>query len=303
MRFQRLFLAMTVSALFLGACTPSSGSSSAQKPPVTIGSTNFSEQVLLGEMYAQVLEANGYTVTRKFNLGNRQIVEPAIENGEIDMYPEYLASMLLFVDKNATAPTDAPGAQKALQTALTPKNITVLDPAPAIDTNGFVVTKATADKYKLAKMSDLTPIANQLTLGAAAECPQNAFCIPGLQRVYGLTFKDFKPLDPGGSLTVAAIDSGQVDVGELFTTDATISIKGYVLLDDDKHLQAADNVAPVVRNDFLSKAPADFKTLVNSLTTKLTTAELTDLNKQVNIDKKEAKDVATVWLKSKGLLK
>jgi osmoprotectant transport system substrate-binding protein len=142
-----------------------------------------------------------------------------------------------------------------------------------------------------------------LTLGGPPECPNRPFCIPGLEKVYGIKFKEFKPLDIGGPITVQALEQNQVDVGLLFTTDAAIPQKGFVLLDDDKKLQLADNVAPVVRDDLLSKAPADFKTVVNDVSSKLTTAELTDLNKQTGVDRKEPKDVAAAWLKAKGITK
>jgi osmoprotectant transport system substrate-binding protein len=189
-----------------------------------------------------------------------------------------------------------------LQDLLTPMNITVLDFAQAVDTNGFVVTKATSDKYKLAKMSDLQPVASQLVLGGPPECPQRPFCLPGLMRVYDLQFKDFKPLDAGGPLTVAALDSGDVDVGLLFTTDPNITLKNYTLLEDDKHLQLADTVAPLVRNDILTRG-ADARTLLNSVTSKLTTADLTDMNKQVGIDHKDASAVAKAYLQSKQLVR
>ena len=274
---------------------------SGPKPTVRIGSTNFSEQTILAELYAQVLEANGYTVDRRLNLGNREIVQPALESGQIDMDAEYMATLLAFLKGQPTS--DPAQTQQLLQQALTPKGLSVLDYAQAVDTNGFVVTKDTADKYNLSKMSDLQPVAPQLVLGGPPECPQRPFCLIGLKDTYGLNFKDFKPLDAGGPLTVAALDAHQIDVGLLFTTDAVITQKGYVLLQDDKHLQLADNVAPVVRNDLLNKAPADFKTLVNSVTAKLTTANLTDLNKQVGVDRKEPRDVASAFLKAQGLIK
>jgi len=270
------------------------------KPTVTIGSTNFPEQLVLGELYAQVLESNGYKVNRQFNLGTREIVEPALESGKIDMDAEYLATLLVFVDKNAKASTDPAQTSQALQTALTPKKLTVLQYAPAVDTNGFVVTKATAAKSNLKKLSDLAPVAPQMVLGGAPECPQRPFCLPGLQKTYGLKFKDFKPLDTGG--TVQALASNQVQVGELFTTDAQITAHNFVLLDDDKHLQLSDNVAPVIRTDVLTKAP-DIKNLINAIAPKLTTAELTGLNKQVGVDKKDPKEVAAAWLKANSLVK
>jgi osmoprotectant transport system substrate-binding protein len=250
-----------------------------------------------------VLEANGYKVERKHNLGSREIVFPAIERGDINFVPEYLATVLAFVAKSTALVQDPVAARGQLQEAIKPKGLAIMDHAPAVDTNSFVVTKATAEKHKLKKMSDLAPVASQLTLGAPPTCPQRPFCLVGLEQTYGIKFKEFKPLDTGGPLTVAAIEGGQVDVGLLFSTSAQISAKGFVLLEDDKRLQAADNVAPMVRQDLLDRGGEDFKKLVNGVSAKLTTDKLTNLNKQVEIDKKEARDVARDWLRGEGLLK
>jgi osmoprotectant transport system substrate-binding protein len=300
----KLVTAFLVAVFVASACggTTSPGTGAA-KPTVIIGSTNFSEQLILGELYAQLLEANGYTVTRKFNLGAREIVFPALTSGQIDLEVDYLATLLAFVNKNATGSTDPKVTAAALQKELDSKNLTVLDYAPAVDQNGFVVTKTTADKYKLAKLSDVAPVGNQLVLGGPPECPARPFCALGLKNTYGITFKDFKPLDTGGPLTVAALKAGQIDVALLFTSDSTIAVNGFVLLDDDKHLQLSDNVAPVVRNDLISKAPSDFKVLLNSLAPKLTTAELTAMNRQNDIDKTDPKTIASAWLKKQGLIK
>jgi len=298
----RVAIPFIMAALVASACG-GAGTSGGTKPPITIGSTNFSEQLVLGELYSQILEANGYVVTRKFNLGNREIVFPALQSAQIDMEADYLATLLAFVDKTATGSTDPKQTATTLQKALDAKNLTVLDYAPAVDQNGFVVTKATADKLKLAKLSDLAPVANQLILGGPAECPNRPFCAQGLKTKYGITFKDFKALDSGGPLTVQALVGGQIDVGLLFTSDATIAVRGFVLLDDDKQLQLSDNVAPVVRNDYLTKAGDDFKKLINSIAPKLTTAELTGMNKLVQVDKQDPKDVAKAWLKKVGLIK
>ena len=202
-------------------------------------------------------------------------------------------------------PDDERGAANRLtpKKELDAKSLTVLDFAPAVDQNGFVVTKATADKYKLTKLSDVPAVGNQLVLGGPAECPARPFCAAGLKSTYGISFKDFKPLDTGGPLTVAALKGGQIDIGLLFTSDSTIATNGFVLLEDDKHLQLSDNVAPIVRNDLLSKAPSDFKSLINSIAPKLTTAELTALNKQADVDKTDPKDIAKAWLKKQGLIK
>lgn len=302
---RRIAIPFIVAALVASACGGSggSGTTGGAKPAITIGSTNFSEQLVLGELYGQLLEANGYSVTRKFNLGNREIVFPALQSGQIDMEVDYLATLLAFVDKTATGSTDPRQTSATLQTALASKGVTVLDYAPAVDQNGFVVTKATADKHKLAKLSDLAPVAGQLVLGGPAECPNREFCALGLKSKYGITFKEFKPLDAGGPLTVQALLGGQIDVGLLFTSDATIAVRGFVLLDDDKQLQLSDNIAPVVRNEYLSRAGDDFKKLVNSVAPKLTTAELTGMNKLVEVDKKDPKDVAKDWLKKQGLIR
>ncbi len=298
----RVAILVAIVALVASAC---GGASSGPKPSVKIGSTNFYEQGILAEAYAQILEANGYTVERKFNLGNREIVQPAIESGQIDIDAEYLATLLVFVDKNAKASTDPKATQTALQTALNAKNLTVLDPAAATDQNGFVVTKDTQSKYNLKKLSDIASgsAQGQLVLGGPAECPSRPFCKVGLEGTYGIKFKDFKPLDAGGPLTVTALDGKQIDLGLLFTSDPTIVAKSFVLLEDDKHLQLSDNIAPVVRNDLLAKDDGTIKKLLNSISAKLSQDELNGMNKLVAVDKKDPKDVAKAWLQKQGLIK
>lgn len=280
--------------------TPAGGA----KPTVRVGSANFTEAVIIGELYSQALEAGQYRVERRLNLGSREIYAAALESSQIDFVPEYLATYTSFITKDQTkASTDPAATLRNLQEALRAKNLTALDFAPAIDTNGVVVTKATADKFKLTKTSDLSSVASQLVMGGPPECPAREFCLQGLQKTYGLTFKDFKPLDVGGPLTVAALEGNQIDVAILFTTDAAIPAKGFVLLQDDKKLQLADNVVPVVRNDFLAKAQADFRTIVNGVSAKLTTEELTALNRKVGLDKMDQKPAAAEWLKAKALVK
>jgi osmoprotectant transport system substrate-binding protein len=298
----RVAILVAIVALVASAC---GGATSGPKPTVKIGSTNFYEQGILAEAYSQILEANGYTVERKFNLGNREIVQPAIQSGQIDLYAEYLATLLVFVDKNAKASTDPKATQLALQTALNSKLLTVLDFAAATDQNGFVVTKDTQAKYNLKKISDIASgsAQGQLVLGGPAECPSRPFCKVGLEGTYGIKFKDFKPLDAGGPLTVAALDGKQIDLGLLFTSDPTIVAKSFVLLEDDKHLQLSDNIAAVVRNDLLAKDDGTIKKLLNSISAKLSQDELNGMNKLVAVDKKDPKDVARDWLKKQGLIK
>ena len=298
----RVAILVMVAVFVAGAC---GGASSGPKPSVKVGSANFYEQGILAEAYAQILEANGYTVERKFNLGNRAIVLPALESGQIDLDAEYLATLLSFVDKTAKASTDPKVTAKLLQIALGPKKLTALDYAAATDQNGWAVTKETAAKFNLKKVSDLAPVSSQLVLGGPPECtsPERLFCIIGLKNTYGITFKEFKPLDAGGPLTVAALEGKQIDVGLLFTSDPGIVAKGFVLLDDDKHLQLSDNIVPVVRDELLAKDDGTIKKLLNSISAKLSQDELNGMNKLVSVDKKDPKDVARDWLKKQGLVK
>jgi osmoprotectant transport system substrate-binding protein len=309
-RARTIFAALVVAAVVAMSCGGgASGGPSATpvtRPDVVVGSTNFFEQITLAELYSQILEANGYKVTRKFNIGNREIVYPAIKSGQIDVVAEYLATLLAFVDKDgktAKPSTDPKQTAAGLQTVLDAEGLLVFDAAEATDQNGFVVTQATASSKSLKKMSDLAPVAKDLILGAPPECPQRPFCLIGLKNTYGLTFKDFKPLDSGGPLTVAALEGNQIDVGLLFTSNPQIVAKNFVLLEDDKHLQLADNIAPVVRKAIVDKDDGTMKRLLNSISAKLSQSELNALNKQVSVDKQDSKAVATAWLKKQGLIK
>ena len=191
------------------------------------------------------------------------------------------------------ATSDPVATTAKLNARLQPLNVVALTPSPAVDKNAFAVTKATADQYKLTKLSDLTPVASQLVLGAGPECPTNAFCQPGLERVYGLKFKAFKTLDTDGPLTRAAFKNGSIQVGLVFTTDSDLKGLGLVVLQDDKNLTAADNVVPIVRQ---SVATDELKHVLNSIDAKLTTADLITMNTQVEVDHKDADAVAKAWL-------
>jgi osmoprotectant transport system substrate-binding protein len=171
-------------------------------------------------------------------------------------------------------------------------------PAP---TAAPVTSAPTTAASPSAAASPAASIASQLVLGGPPECPQRDFCEPGLKATYGLTFKDFKPLDAGGPLTIAALDNGDIGVGLLFTSDPSIAAKGYVLLADDKQLQKSDNIAPVVRTEVLDKSP-EVKTILDGISAKLTQESLIDINKQVAVDKKDPTDAAKDWLTQQGFL-
>jgi osmoprotectant transport system substrate-binding protein len=283
-----------------GGTSSSPSQSQQQKGTLTVGvSGAFAENQIVAEMYAQALENAGYTVTRQLDLQSREISEKALDSGQIDLKPEYLSSLLLFLDPNGEASGDTDKVAQADTALLQPKGITVLDPSPAQDTNVFVANKETAQQDSLSKVSDLASVAGQLTLGGPPECPQRPFCIPGLKNTYGVTFKDFKPLDVGGPQTVAALKSNAVQVGLLFSTDPSIIANGFVPLEDDKHLQNAENITPVIRTDKLND---EIKSLLNAVSAKLDTDTMTQLVGKVAIDKQDAATVAKDFLTQNGLL-
>jgi osmoprotectant transport system substrate-binding protein len=263
---------------------------------------NFAEQLVLGELYAQALEARGFPVERQLNLGSRESVEPALEAGRIDVYPEYLATMLAFVTRGTQRGDPDPRiTHQQLGEAIRQAGLTALDYAPAVNTNGFVVTWETAQRFKLTRISDLAPVAGQLVLGGPPECPVRPFCLVGLRTTYGVAFKDFRILDAGGPMSIAALENGQVDVALLFTTDPLIQARNLVLLEDDRRLQLADNVAPVVRTDVLNRASPDLRTALNAVSAQLTTEELTALNARVQPGGQQPAQVAADWLRARGL--
>ena len=198
------------------------------------------------------------------------------------------------------ATPDATETVDLLQAQLEPKGLVALTPSPAVDSNSFVVTAEKAEELGLENVSDLTA---DLTLGGPPDCPENQFCIPGLQSVYGLDLSaNFVPLDGGGPLTVAALDEGEIDVAILFSTDGTIADKGWVVLTDDKGLINADNITPVVSQELLDTYGDDVQTLVDSISAALTTADLTELNRRVGIDLEDADAVAKDWLTENGFI-
>jgi osmoprotectant transport system substrate-binding protein len=303
-RHRRIVLGATVLtlAMVVAACGKSGGGGSDEKGSITVGvSAAFAENQIVAEMYAQVLEKAGFTVKRQLDLGSREVSDPALQSGKIDVKPEYLASEL--TGKLANAADKASGDVDAELAALTPllaaKGITVLTPSAAQDQNAFVVTKATADKYSLAKVSDLQPVAGQLTLGGPPECPQRDFCALGLKSVYNITFGKFEPVGVCDSATAEALDAGRIDVALLCSTQSIIAKNGWVVLEDDKHLQNAEPITPLVRTSVLTD---EIKSLLDSVSGKLTTANIVPLNEQVEIEHQDAAAVAKKFLQDNGLL-
>jgi osmoprotectant transport system substrate-binding protein len=290
--------------VLLSACTTGGGN----KPTVKVGSDGFYEAKLMAEIYAQALEANGYTVDRTaIGIGARKVSAPALESGTFDLKPEYIGSGLAFYDPGKQTGDPAANAA-ALQTVLNGKGggITVLDYSPAADQNAFVVRKETADQFHLAKMSDLAAVASQLKFGVATDCPTNPVCGQALKDSYGIDVANATLLSACDTPMVQALSGKTIDVGELCSTQPDILVNGWVVLQDDKQTQPADNIAPLVRNDLLSKLGSNadaFKKILNDVSAALDTATLTDLGKQVSVDKKDIAAVAKAWLQSKGFVK
>jgi osmoprotectant transport system substrate-binding protein len=290
-----LLAALTALVVVAAACG-STGTSTpaASKGTITVAGFNFPESSILAELYGQALAHGGYTVNYKLLLGTREVIAPAIQSGQIDLYPGYAATDLEFYNKGAGEASGDPVATTAkLNTHLQSIGLEALTPSAAVDQNAFAVTKATAAKYNLTKLSDLAPIANQLVLGAGPECPTRPFCQPGLEKTYGIHFKDFKALDTDGPLTRAAFKNGSIQVGLVFSSDADLGQLGLVVLQDDKQLENADNVVPIIRSKVAS---SDVTAILNNIDAKLTTSDLVTMNSQVELLHQDADAVAKAYL-------
>jgi osmoprotectant transport system substrate-binding protein len=299
-------VALTATSVLLAACGSSSGGSttgaaSAKKTTITIGATNFEEQEIVANLYGDVLTHAGYQVKVEPALGTRAVVVPAIEHGQIDLEPDYAASLLGYLHGGNPQPAgdQIATAVAADQKALSSFGVTILPASKALDTNVFAVTKATASQDHLTTLSSLAPYASKLTLGGPPECPTFAGCEPGLKKVYGLNFVSFKSLDEAGPLSVAALKNGEVQVVELFSSDGNVVSNNFVALTDNKHLEGADYIVPVIRKSVDTSAVRAALARVDDA---LTTDAISKLNLDVTADKQQPAAVAEAWLKSNNLL-
>jgi osmoprotectant transport system substrate-binding protein len=273
------------------------GAGDEQKGEVTVGSESFAEAQIVGEMYAQVLENAGYEVKRQLNIEAREIRLPAMESGAIDIAPDYVATLLSVIDPEADLSGSAEDLAQSLEAPLSEMGLTLLEPSNVIDTNAFVVKQETIDEFSLTTVSDLAGVAEDMTLGAPTECPRRPFCIPGLKEVYGVEFGDFKALEYGATITALAQD--EIDVGLLFSTDGAIAENNFVVLEDDKGLQSADNITPLVREEILT---AEIEQLLNEVSAAIETDAITELNRRANVEVEDAADLASEYLEELGLL-
>lgn len=293
-----------VATMGLTACGGSGGNplannSGGQSPSdtITVGSANFPESQLLAEIYAAALTKSNVKVSKKPNIGSRETYLPALKDGSIDLIPEYSGVLLQYYDKTATQ-TTADDVYAALQKKL-PSGLSVLDKSAAEDKDSIVVTKATADKYHAKSIADLAAHCGELVLGGPPEFKARPDGVPGLTKTYNCTFSDFKSLDAGGPLTVAALTQNSVQAADLFTTDGTIEKNGWVVLEDPKSNFAAQNVLPLINT---SKASDAVKKALNAVSAKLDTKTLTDLNAKLAApDHPDAAKVAADWLSTAGI--
>jgi osmoprotectant transport system substrate-binding protein len=284
-----------------------SPSVSAATPDIKIGSDDFYESTVVAEMWAQVLEKAGYKVDRHFNIGARQVRQPALEQGQIDMVPEYVGSGLGYYDKTQTTGDGQQNHDKlAAIVATKGGGLTVFAISPGEDTNAFVVRGDTATQFNLTNISDLVAQQASLTWGLPADCDTNPLCSGALKDGYGFTYPPAKrkALGACSAPMAQALQGKAIDIAELCSTQPAIGQFGFKVLVDDKKTQPAENLAAMVRNDYLAKVgdKAGFQSLIEAVTTKLTTDELTKLGVDIEVNHKDVAVAATDWLKANGLL-
>ena len=295
----------------LSACTSSTGNvSPASGQPagrhgvvITVGSFDFPESVLLAEIYGQALAAARFPVRILPNLGPREVVDSALMDGLLQVVPEYAGSALeFFTLGRLSATSDAGAVHRALAGSVAGRGLVAARPALAQDANAIVVTAATAARYRLRSIADLARVAPGLTFGGPPECPGRAYCLPGLKRVYGLRFKKFTPLDAGGPLTLQALAAGYIRVALLFTTDPRIPARHLVVLADDRGLQPAENITPLVARDAIAHYGPRLLTVLNKVSARLDTGTLRSLDARVEIAGQNPRLVARGWLRARGLI-
>jgi len=290
------------------ASTPADTGAIAKNPAnasisLKIGSKNFTEQKILGEIYAQGLAAAGYNTTTDLNLGDEQTALKAVKSGQIDAYPEYTGTALLSFFKTPAdkLPTDPMEAYNLAKADFAKEGLAAFPPTPFTDSNEVAVTKATADKYGLKNISDLSSVADKLVLYGTPECRQRMDCLLGLEQIYGLKFKKFVPVAPDQRHEV--LQSGRADVSIVFTTDPQIKRNGEVLLEDDKGMFPPYNSTLVMKQETADKAGGDLPKVLDQLQKPLTDDAMQELDARVDLDKKEPAEVAKEYLTETGLIK
>jgi osmoprotectant transport system substrate-binding protein len=317
MRRHLKVIAVLAAFVLLGAAcgdddddTASSGGGSEstvpEGPAISIGAQDFGESQIVAQIYQGALEQAGYDVSVQDLTGFRELVFDGFDSGDINLAPDYVASQLEFLlsdagEEGGQATSDVDETLAKLTPLLEDRGLVALTPSDAVDTNAFVITQQTSDDKGITTLSDLAAKGADLTLGAPPDCETNGFCIPGLMRVYGVDFTaHFSPLEFG--LIPDALDAGEVQVGVVGSTDGRLADEstGWVLLEDDKGMFAADNVFPVASQELVDAYGDDLTDLLDNISGELTTDDLIAMNKRYDIDHDDAEEIAADWLSDHG---
>ncbi len=303
-------MAVLATAALLGACGSSSSSTSSTttpvngtpgkgKPAVTIGDKNFTEELVLGQLYAQALRAKGFTVTLKENIGSTELTDKALTSGQIDMYPEYTGTILSVVAHQTKAPSSAADAYTKAQAFESGRGFTLLGRTPFVDSDALATLPAYAKQHSLKSIADLKPLGRGATLIAAPEFATRVEGLVGIKQQYGVN-PTFKPLSIG--LTYTALDTGKANVADVFTTDPQLVGGKYTLLADPKFVFGFQNVAPVVSKKALTREGPAFGQTLDAVSAKLTTEAMQKMNAAVSLSHQSAQSVARTFLAANGLV-
>jgi osmoprotectant transport system substrate-binding protein len=288
-----------VIGLFAAAFARPAQAQKAVGPTIVLGSKNFGEEFILGQLYKQALEAKGFKVSYKENLGATEIVHAALTSGKINMYPEYTGVVVQVVYHRTSSPKTAAATYKLAKQLEAPKGITALSPTPFFDTDALAVTNATAKKYGLKSIGDLKKV-GAFKLGGPPTCKTRTTCFLGYTKQYGITKASFVPLGIGLSYT--ALDKGDVLAADVFSTDPPLAKPSkYTLLADPKHVTGFQNVTPLVKTSLAKALGSTFTSTVNAVSSKLTLPAITAMNKAFYVDKQSAAKIASAFLKANGL--
>jgi osmoprotectant transport system substrate-binding protein len=303
-------LALTLSACQSGGsgspgASQSSGSPStpAELPTVIIGSADFDEAAVVAEIYAQALEAAGFTVERNLYTGPRETTVPALENGDLNLMPEYIGN-LLSVGFGGEATNDADETFANLLEALEESGLTAFNFSPGADQDAFAVRAETAEEFDLTTIGDLAPVAADLTWGVPAECEPRPTCGAGLTELYGIDFATLpvETLSACSADVANALNTSAIDIGLLCSTQPEIVTYNFVVLEDPEGLHLVNNMAPVLSQELADAGGETLESTLNAISAELTTEDLTNLYYAVNVDAQDLADVAQAWLEDKGLL-
>jgi osmoprotectant transport system substrate-binding protein len=279
----------------LSACGSGTAPEADEDDTIRFASYDFQENHILAELYAEGVRRAGLPVSVEHGIGTREVVAPALEQGVVDAVVEYLGTALVYaLPPGAEVPETPENMASLLEQTMADRGVVVGNAARAEDQNGFAVTTAFVTEHRVGQLSDIAPLAGDLTFGGPAECPHRPLCLPGLREVYGLEFGEFRTMDSRAA-TVEALIAGHIDVGLLETTDARLGIAPVTLLVDDLGLQPHENVVPMVRQEVVERWGQELTDALNETSARLTTVGLIRLNQAVELGGRTPGEAAADW--------